>query len=382
MRKLTDVAIESIDYKISQWLYKNPHATKLPAHMEALLYQLERHHQANNNKRQPTNEAKYEKDAIEEHLQDYSARKHLEIALADYVETIHSDELNTWKIQYKLRECRREGVYGTIDGKHVKRFDCKCGFSKMCPHEGREEQRRVVAKYQPAFLKWWAMKPTHRIFSTVFTVPNVPLGGLAESQKQFFKDLKAWSEKFSNVKGYLVCMECPLSVHGDWNIHANVILLVDGPFNYDQAQQAWQARTWFDEIQRGNVEQMSQALEHCIKYALESIVEKSTRKGKAPALNKWPAECFIEWYKAQKGFRRTRSYGLLNRQSKEHLLTDDDTDSAFTDPEWIAEFKFFEGEGYLVSSLLADKSGKKYRRIADLFYDDDSLNFDNWHDPP
>ncbi len=61
---------------------------------------------------------------------------------------------------------------------------------------------------------------------------------------------------------------------------------------------------------------LTHAFKEIIKYSGASIASKSAEKAdsgstKAPTMTNWPAEAWREWFIANRGFRSTRSYGIL-----------------------------------------------------------------------
>ena len=64
----------------------------------------------------------------------------------------------------------------------------------------------------------------------------------------------------------------------------------------------------------------------------------------------WPARAWAEWWEAQQGFRRTRTYGRLYRIPK---LDADKLD--LRDVQWLGKV-FFDGDYYRVDLILEDNS--------------------------
>ena len=117
-------------------------------------------------------------------------------------------------------------------------------------------------------------------------------------------------------------MEDPLSADHQWNVHLNVILLVDGRFDFDQAGAVW-SEVWgtyadvrFQPLKR---EGIAGALAELVKYAAKTIPAEGAGEGTTnprtnrpapPAMTEWPPDLFIEWWDARH-YRRVRGYGRL-----------------------------------------------------------------------
>ncbi|MEJ2143447.1 MAG: hypothetical protein P8Y24_14070 [Gammaproteobacteria bacterium] len=413
---MSDNELQSISYRVNQWLYTHPEATKIPHHIEALLHAEQKHIEAERNKAHQATPYQVEtKDQIEEILIPYGERKEAELLLADYIDEIpDQDDLNIKGIVEKMRLCRQTGTLAkTIDGDHVHVWDEKCSCSKLCPHESRDETRRLINKYQPHIEAFVNDKPTHRAFFGVFSTQNFQPGQLAMGKveiikrlqshvlgnqpycKVFFADgpaceikiqkknlkikkpryfdqvvpgqpISTTDEKiFPNIKGALVVQEDPLGAHDEWNVHLNVILLTEGAFHYRDVRAAWfdEYQLYFNPIDKTN---LIATLKETIKYSAQIVASKSIeksnqRKTAAPPMVSWPHERWLEWYRANKGFRRTRSYGCL------YKIKDEGSNTDLTTLDWIGEIKFQQGTGYLVSLIQGDNSGRSYRRVSDMF---------------
>lgn len=219
-------------------------------------------------------------------------RRKIEHQLADYLEGfgILAD-----KIQ-KMRCCRMHGNWGDREHagglKPVIAWDAKCGEVRLCPDEARAEQRRLVRRYKPAMKEWIKARPTRRrIQKAVITWPNVPAGELAAMKRRMFKEHGALMKKFPVLRGALVSQEDPLSARGDWNIHLNVLYLVEGKFDWKDFRAAWHEQTAhlfpasssdfqmdLQQLPRFDERALEKALIECIKYPVKHITEKPDRK--------------------------------------------------------------------------------------------------------
>lgn len=255
----------------------------------------------------------------------YKQRRKLEEKIAAFIDSNasyfseHAPELITNAM--KLRACRRSGTWGErhegCKHKVVIGWDFKCGIPRLCPDESRAEQRRLVRRYRKPALAWVAAKPAmRRIQKGVVTWPNVALGSLAPIKRAFFKELSKLTKKFPTIKGVLASQEDPLSEHGDWNVHVNVVFLVEGRLDWMALIEQWTAQTRhlfptcdaehfqikMRELPRFDDDALDDALREVVKYA----IKHQDMSAIAP-------ERFAEWWKAGKAFRRTRSYGVLFR---------------------------------------------------------------------
>ena len=330
----------------------------LPHHIDRAYAQLERHHETDQTllindfaQQQRVSEIKSE---ISRAAGVYSLRRQAERMLADYIEesvvpriTEPTQNSEYLQVASKLRNCRQSGVIGLKpSGEQMCVWDTKCGLVRLCPDESREESQRIATKYIPAITHWMNSGTYRRAYYAVFTVPNYSPGTLKESKK-------ALSQKFANfmrrkcalnIAGAISVQEDPLSAHDDWNVHLNVILLVEGGFDFKEIRREWGHNVDLNKLTGTNVE-LIKAFKELIKYSSAPILEKSfckakDRSSKAPSILNWSPHLFDEWYRAQKGFRRTRSYGILNKQTSEgkELLTKFESDEKLDLDEvlWIA----------------------------------------------
>ncbi|MGA9853421.1 MAG: hypothetical protein WBR15_10900 [Gammaproteobacteria bacterium] len=307
----------------------------------------------------------------------YASRRLAESRLADYLESkvLPTPEGLAFRklpsLIESLRTCRCHGVYGmTPAGKPVIMWDKKCESALLCPDEARVEQQRMVARYVPELLK--LKEQGFRIYKAVLTFPNFERGKLRYGMRTMFRRLRALQRArrhgaalFPEIRGILAIEESPLSRLRDWNVHLNVIFVVNGWLDYEKLRRFWY---WNLEIideskmraltvarlqAKGvNVADLSaarifeSAFSEIVKYPIQTIPEKNPASGdgdaseshlltRAPAMVEWPPEAWCEWYKAHTGFRRTRSYGCLYRLGE--------PESEHTDleaVEWIGSVTF------------------------------------------
>lgn len=196
----------------------------------------------------------------------------------------------------KLRACRHGGFWGidTGTGKMIVAWDSKCGQALLCPHCARTEQRRLVRCYKQPMKAWKQARPTRRIHSGVITWPNVTPGRLAEYLRLIFKHFSKLKRDFPSIKGSLATVESPLSRRGDWNLHLNVLLCVDGPLHWGDLRAAWHRQTVHlfpgyegtsfqievRQLPRYDDDALDAALRELIKYPAKHIMEVDLGRNK------------------------------------------------------------------------------------------------------
>jgi len=395
----------AMPYKVGLWFDCNPHKTRLPHHVERYLKQEERRQQIENPIIEVSEGAV---DDIEAELEELngsrSARRCAERELANYIDRVYEStgEPSLRNVAAALRSCRTCGVVGKrLDHGHIVAWDEKCGMVRLCPDESREETLRIAERYVPEMLSWLTERcgPRRAQFA-VFTMPNYPPGGLKKGKQEIFNAFRRWLKEHPSVKGALAVEEDPLSQHFDWNVHLNVLLLIEGSFDWASARAAWGANVHFSKV-RADGKSLIRAILETIKYSAQIVPTKSAEKAErhateAPAMTEWPPGRFVEWWHAQEGFRRTRGYGVLHaieRKRWERASTSERNDflnaaglathlaeSAWTDlPEktrarlrkamvrgkpldmdsiqWVGQIHF-DGSIYWVDLIPADKSPK------------------------
>lgn len=254
----------------------------------------------------------------------YKARADARRRLADYIEDrvlpTHCD-FKLMQAAEKLRAARQTGTYGRRpDGSLVTIWDDKSGLSKLDPDEAREESQRLAERYGTHVCK--LAQEGRGLHYLVLTIPNVKPGELAAAQKNLFKKwvnfkrIQCNKEKaFSEIVGDLAIMESPLAADGKWNVHLNVLLITQRPFHdglYERIRREWRFNAFMRPV-KGDAGEIARTFNELLKYCARTVPEKSESKHatEAPAMIEWPAERFVEWYEAQHGFRRTRTYGCL-----------------------------------------------------------------------
>ncbi len=284
-------------------------------------------------------------------LGSYREHRRVEDAVADYVERAGFPRLVE-----KLRACRRSGSLAerAADGKLIVLWDAKCNLARLCPDESGVQSARVAERYLPVVEAWLAGGKGRRVQKAVFTFPNVPAGGLRAAKRAQFAALDRLLRRkvCRNIKGALATQEDPLSRHGDWHAHLNVLLLVDGPLEWGMLRAEWTAvtRTLFPDCAAASfqvelrelprtLKALRAASREQVKYAAK-MVDSGVRAlpgdelsgvlpgvdplgaapvagaygqwPKAPGLVQWPYAAFGEWWEAGLCFRRTRAYGVLH----------------------------------------------------------------------
>lgn len=269
--------------------------------------------------------------AIQADLEPFAKRRIAEQALASYIVSsvvpvalVHeADKLRA--VGKALSTCRTFGEHAAVikDRVAIERrvlWSEKCGLAKLCPDEARAEGQRIAEHYLPHVLAWRNAKPSkRRVFYAVLTQPNFPIGGLHEGKRSIFADWtkmlerlrhnKVLKKKVGHIHGALVVQEDPLSALGDWNIHLNVMLLVEGAFNYQEFRDQWGYNL---EVKEVPSDQLERAFVEICKYqAKATSVGNEHAKTQQPGMVDWAPSAWLEWWRANTGFRRTRSYGVL-----------------------------------------------------------------------
>jgi len=309
--------------------------------------------------------ARWLRDELAPELARYEDRRRVEAAIADKLDREGFD----FELVESLRACRKHGDLGALKEEGGPRkiimWKHKCGQNRLCPDEAREEQMRLVERYVPAIESWHKARRGRQVQYVVLTWPNVPAGELAAMKRAMFRHLARWLKLkcCRAVKGCLAVQEDPLGRDGRWNLHVNLILLVEGFFDWSAARAAWFQATrhlfdqehrdfqvHFKDVTRGN---LMRAVLELVKYSAKHLAEEQAYDDdkssifaasaggvvrgvsgenerheddqaagdrqdqgaavlpRAPGLVDWPGERLHEWYRAGLRFRRTRSYGAL-----------------------------------------------------------------------
>lgn len=349
-----DKNISYLQRKYNRWSYINPDASHIPKQFTPLFRAWEREAEAQSFKIYDYDQARelaQIRQELESDCTGRDARRDQEIKLADYIEkkispdgAIEYEQGEKIKrddpddIVAKLRSCRQKGTVGLKPGGgHIVVYDEKCGYSKLCPDESREESQRLAESDIPAITSFLKSAPVHTFQMAVFTLPNYPVGDLADGKKDTIKKFRKLMQAdcMAVVVGCRVLQEDPLSARGDWNVHLNVMLLINGFFDWKTVREKWGFNVHFESAdgmrektknrlkKRGvdvtkmdNITVLTHAYQELVKYAGAPVSAKSAEKAfkgqsAAPAMTDWPADRWREWWTANKGFRRSRSYGLL-----------------------------------------------------------------------
>lgn len=306
----------------------------------------------------------------------YQKRAKVRQLLADYMHDVvlpeHFD-VRIFTAADKLAAARHAGTWGRhADGSLVTIWDDKSGLSKLDPDEAREESQRLAERYGAHVLK--LAQEGRGLHYLVMTIPNVAAGGLAKAQKDLckkwvnFKRIQRDKNKaFPEIVGDLVIVESPLAADGRWNVHLNVLLVTQRPFHagmYERIRREWKFNCFMRPV-KGDAGEIARAFNELIKYGARTVPEKSDDKASrhqsdAPAMIEWPASRFVEWFDAQHGFRRTRTYGCLYGKKvpkPEPRSLDDVT--------WLGAIRLtpdgFRAELPLISLIPGDKSTTRRR---------------------
>lgn len=347
------------------------------------------------------------KAALNAELPEREARRHAEHELSAYVrekvlplctDLDESNELANWCTCATC--CRINGTVGALpDGELVTMWDYKCGKSRLCPDEAREEMMRLAGHYAPQIAAWAERSPDHRVFYLVLTFPHGEPGRLhhhlrylpqrfvdlildgkrecTEADREAFgyskrkkkvhrfrpgfdapRDETAAGYTGAGIQGALLVTECPLSRDGRWNVHLNVLLLVKGRFDYKELYDAWRdgaehINVEIDQVDARDPYELACAVREVIKYAAAHTGTKSAEKAaqgsKAPPMTAWPPELWLEWYRAHKDYRRCRAYGCL------YNAPDESPEQDVSQVTWLGRIKLDDAGAYWVDLIPDDK---------------------------
>lgn len=283
------------------------------------------------------------------------------LAIADYLEhevipdarrtgdALEASEYGV--ICQKLRLARPSGAYGVdVETEQLrKKWANRAGLVKLCPSDARDEAQRASKLYGHRIAE--LDEKGYVLRSAVFTMPNFPQWHLGAGMDAIFDRFKQQilyarvdgkiarsihnrKRTFPDLVGAWACLEAPLSrlyrvdPLNAWNVHVNFILvfrpseLAHGMPDYGPLNEAWGAGIRWRVIPQGDRDAMRHAILELVKYPLQTVAEKSAERGRAadggekgPPMIAWPAPFFREWWRAHKGFRRMRSWGMLYRGS-------------------------------------------------------------------
>lgn len=384
-----------------------------PPHVRAALHQHDRHLDVERTKYVDDKTAGAWLNAhaeIVERMGTMAARRDAERDVADYIETkILNDHWDPKlaRLADAMKSCRESGVYGlyTVDNRPVMAWDAKCGCSKLCPHEAREETKRLSAHYLPLLMD--QIDKGNRVYYAVLTLPNFRRGELHDAKREIFRRWSALCKKterrgrdcdgktvrtkvFPEILGSLCAVEDPYAWNGTWNVHLNVILVTSNAgIRYDKLREHWGGfwihlqsmkdmrekterrlrRRGEDTSKLATRDILQHALLECIKYPVQSVAEKSARKAgqngawhsdllgddiytgadgkhRAPPLVDWPPEAFLEWWMANQQYRRVRSYG---KGVLFGFTVDKPPNTDMQQVQWIGEQRFRRDGSWIVT---------------------------------
>jgi len=315
------------------------------------------------------------KDELTDMMEPYAERRRAEVQLAGYIENIannHCDDLELKEhlinVALQMYNCRQSGRTFKEGDELYTAWDYKCSQTKLCPDESREESQRLAEFYLPELMNYAKEDGRNRVFYSVFTDENYCLGDLKHGKKDIIEKFKRFTATLKyyaqdaerkhatnksckatyagafcpvefyevygepkrtrsfikdivyppdaiDLNGSLIIQEDPLSASNTWNVHLNVFLLVKGRFDWALARDLWNKNVFFTEVKK-NAFDFRNALLEAIKYSAQILPVKSESKTKhgqtlAPWMCEWPPETWLEWFNANKNFRRTRAYGCL-----------------------------------------------------------------------
>lgn len=304
--------------------------------------------------------------------------------LAEYIQRVICpvvDDSPIWDIPQRLREARTRGVlmYRPADGHRVFLWQKKAGLPLLCPDDARQEASRLKRRVIPAILERVAQGST--VHYMVGTMDNAAPGKLAATMRRCQQRVRAISKmqvdgkpRFPAIKGWMATLEAPLGSARTWNVHVNVLWIVDGYLDYADLQKAWGAWMHIERVGARNkknpgvcdYDALEKTLKELVKYPVRTVAEKSDGKPKkkssaadaapaAPPMTEWTADEWLEWWSAHKGFRRTRTGGVLYRIPKPDRETLEGY-KALGVVHWARGG--YRLESSLLSSILGDKSSK------------------------
>lgn len=260
-------------------------------------------------------------------------RAHARDRVAHYLETkvapfmVRKSELG---LSERLRECRQEYRRGIMpNGKNILRWDRKAGLPLLCPDDAREEAMRLSRRIVPHLMEQLADGCVAHY--AVLTMPNVAAGnlrkGMEQLQKRFYSLLRACKRRRDRpfpIVGAVSVMECPLGWRRDWHPHLNVIFITDGSFfDYAKFRQHWHYNCELRKLD-GKRPAIERSFRELIKYSTRAVPEKSADHASkmrvgwngeeippAPSMVEWTPQEFLEWWRAHRKFRRSRTYRSL-----------------------------------------------------------------------
>lgn len=279
------------------------------------------------------------RDQVEAASAGWAKRCRWETTLADRIAEIGSrhGRRDLADLAASMHDCHQGGpIVRTGVGEAHIAWRSKCERVRVCPHASREDTMRLAEHYVPGIRELVAAGPRRRVYFAVFQPPNYAPGSLAFGKKNCMERVRAWVKKQRNVIAALVVQEDPLGRDGSWNVHANVLLVTEGDFDYDESRELAGCRVHFSQVKNVGGLGLVKALLEIVKYSAKPCAtnERDARDpDRAPFMTEWPPDRFIEWWDAQQGFRRTRAYGALYAIDGKRWNAADDAQRA----HWLSE---------------------------------------------
>lgn len=295
-------------------------------------------------------------DQVDNDLGRYSSKKQVLNDVATYLSERVCPDYPEWtKLAFKLSTAREKGCLGrNPDGKLLCAWDTKANSALLCPFDSNTETKRLIERYLPP-VRQHLKKHNSRIYYVVFSCPNFRPGQLEKGKRQTFKNLSNLLRKksMSMIQGAIARQEDPLSKGREWNVHLNAFLLTDGDLSPGLLRKQW-SEYYGQDVQvyikrlSGTGHQMEEAFLEAFKYSAQLVPNKSISKFKsrasgAPAFTDYSSHEAHEWLTANKGFRRTRSYGCLYKIPPRPA-----SDSVTPETEWIGVIQY-KTNGYEVN---------------------------------
>lgn len=296
-------------------------------------------------------------DELQERSKGYVDRARSRDAQAKYLLTVAHEHPHRARemerLSAALRDAREFGLWQVAerfvlgeDGDVLIEDALKCEWFnradlvKLCPDDARAEGMRVASIYMPRIDA--LQRAGYEVHYAVATFPNSPAGflaadlraikarvrdGLLYAKTDGRKPARSTRENgriFGTLKGVLCTVEAPLSARGDWNVHANLLMVFSDRPDYGAIREAWGANIELRPVKTGAV---AATMRELIKYPLQAVSFKSDQKTEhgrrrwdprrreyvdiGPPMIEWPTDAFLEWWDAHKRYRRTCAWGEL-----------------------------------------------------------------------
>lgn len=238
---------------------------------------------------------------MELQLPEMNERAHAREVFSDFLERVvlpATDSRSIHRIPATLRTVRKRCDRWVLPatGKQISRWDAKAGMPLLCPDDARDEANRIKRRYVPVIVE--AVKRGCSVHFCVFTIDNPPPGKLRlgihklhRKQRSIWRACKGRDRPFPIIGGISV-LEAPLGGYRDWHPHLNVILICDGYLDYEKLRARWGCNAHFEPISTSrkpaSQAKVKAAVRELIKYAVQTVPEKSIAKAAATA--RYPTE--------------------------------------------------------------------------------------------